>query len=135
MGLNGAPTVPFRALPSTPADGTLLREWDRPEVFVFFGGAKFWIPNPATLLALGYDWSQVRVIPPGGTAQLRTMPIDGTLLQEQHDPKVYLVANRQLSWVTSPEAMDALCLPWRHIRIVPDGALAAPRLTHGPNLP
>ena len=132
MGLNMAPVVPFTVLPSTPADGTLLREWDRPEVYVFFGGAKFWIPNPATLFALGYDWSQVRLIPADGTALLPKTPIDGTLLREQNDPKVFLVDNSQLRWVTSPTAMDARCLPWRHVRIVPDNALAA--LAHGPDL-
>jgi hypothetical protein len=124
---------PFSSdLPSTPVDGTLVREVNRPQVFIVFGGAKFWIPDPLTLFTLGYDFNQVRVIPSGGTAQLRTMPLDGTLLKEQHDPKVFLVNNRQLRWITSPAAMDSRCLPWRHIRTVPDNALAA--LVHGPDL-
>jgi hypothetical protein len=124
--------VPFNQLPSTAVDGTVVREANRPEVYVVYGGAKFWIPDPPTLFALGFDWSHVGVIPPGGTAKLRTMPIDGTLLKEQHDPKIYVVESGQLRWVTSPAAMDGRCLPWRHVRIVPDTSLAA--LPHGPDL-
>jgi len=119
-------------LPSTPADGTLVREVNRPEVFVVYGGAKFWIPDPPTLFSLGFNFSRVLITPPGGTAQLLTMPIDGTLLREQHNPMVFLIDNSQLRWVTSPAVMDARCLPWRHIRIVPDNALAG--LTRGPDL-
>ena len=133
MGFNMGAVLPFSALPSTPADGTLVREMNHPEVFVVFGGAKFWIPEPRKPhWGFSFDPNQVRVIPPGGTAQLPAMPIDGTLLKEQHNPKVFLVDNGQLRWVTSPAAMDARCLPWRHIRIVPDNALAA--LAHGPDL-
>ena len=124
--------VPFSQLPPTPVDGTVVREWNRPEVYVVYGGAKFWIPDPPTLFALGFDWSRVGVIPPNGTAKLRTVPIDGTLLQEQHDPRVFLVESGQLRWVTSSAAMDARCLPWRHVRVVPDNSLTA--LPHGANL-
>jgi hypothetical protein len=124
--------VPFTQLPSTAVDGTVVREWNRPEVYVVYGGAKFWIPDPPTLFALGFDWSRVGVIPPGETAKLRTVPIDRTLLKEQHDPKIYVVESGQLRWVTSPAAMDGRCLPWRHVRIVPDNSLAA--LPHGPDL-
>lgn len=132
MGLGTAGAVPFAQLPAAPADGVLLRERNRPEVFVVYGGAKFWIPNPETLFDLGFDFSMVKVIPDGGTTQIGPMPFDGTLIKEQHDPKVFLVAQQQLSWVTSPSVMDASCFPWRHVRTVPDGALAG--LARGPDL-
>jgi len=61
-----------------------------------------------------------------------TRPIDGTLLKERSDPRVYLVANQRLSWITSPAAMDRMCLAWRHVRTVPDNALAG--LTRGPDI-
>jgi hypothetical protein len=139
---NYANVVDFDStLPSTPADGTLVREIDQSDVFVVVGGAKFWITNqPETfidlwdlklsipnlaLLELGFNWGQVRVIPDGGTAQLQTMPIDGTLLRELHGAEVFLVANGQLRWVTSPTVMDTRCLSWRNVRVVPDNTLAA----------
>lgn len=124
--------IPFVQLPSTAADGTVVREWDRPEVYVVYGGAKFWIPDSPTLFALGFDWPRVSVIPPGGTAKLLNVPIDGTLLRERLDVRVNVVESGQLRWVTSPAAMDARCLAWRHVRIVPDNTLAA--LPRGPDL-
>jgi len=128
--LGGA--IPFTPLPAIPADFTLVREWNRPEVFVVFGGAKFWIPDPPTLTDLGFDWNMVRVIPPGGTSKLLTIPIDGTLIREQHTQQVFLVDNQQLRFA-SQAAMDARCLPTRHVRVVPDTSLST--LPHGPDLP
>jgi hypothetical protein len=127
--LGGA--IPFTPLPAIPADFTLVREWNRPEVYVVYGGAKFWIPDPPTLTALGFDWSMVRVIPAGGTSKLLTIPIDGTLIMEQHPQKKFLVDNQQLRFA-SDAAMDARCLPSRHVRVVPDASLSA--LPTGPDL-
>ena len=124
-----AGAVAFTPLPPIPADFTLAREWNRPEVYLVFGGAKFRIPDPPTLFALGYDWSMVRVIPAGGTSKLLTIPIDRTLIKEQHDPRVFLVDNQQLRLVT-PAVMEAECLPWRHVRVVPDTTLST--LPHTP---
>jgi hypothetical protein len=124
-----AGAVPFTPLPPIPADFTLVREWNRPEVYVVFGGAKFRIPDPPTLFALGFNWSMVRVIPAGGTSKLLTMPIDRTLIKEQHDPSVFVVANQELRLVT-PAVMEAECLPWPHVRVVPDTTLST--LPHAP---
>jgi hypothetical protein len=110
----------------------LLRDSDRSEVFVVYGGAKFWIPDPPTLASLGFNFGEVDVVPPGGTSKLGTMPINGTLLKEQSNPKVFLVESQTLRWVTSPNVMDRHCLAWRYVRTVPDGALAA--LPHGMDL-
>jgi hypothetical protein len=127
-----AGALAFTQLPPIPADFTLVREWNRPEVYVVFGGAKFRIPDPPTLVALGFDWSMVRVIPAGGTSKLLTIPIERTLIKEQHDPKVFLIDNQARRWVKSPAVMDARCLPWRHVRVVPDGSLST--LPPGPDL-
>jgi hypothetical protein len=122
-------SVPFAPLPPIPADFTLVREWNRAEVYVVYGGAKFRIPHSPTLFALGFDWSMVRVIPAGGTSKLLDMPIDRTLIKEQHDPTVFVVENQELRSVT-PAVMEAECLPWRHVRLVPDTTLST--LPHTP---
>jgi hypothetical protein len=132
MNFDTNSAIPGVALPRFPADGTLLRDSDQPEVFVVYGGAKFWITNPETLFALGFDWSQVNVVPPGGTSKLGAMPINGTLIKERCDPKVFYSDGNALRWVTSPAAMDNRCFAWRHVRTVPDNALAP--LPRGPDL-
>ena len=120
-----AGAIAFTPLPPIPADFTLVREWNQPEVYVVYGGAKFRIPDPPTLFSLGFDWSMVRVIPAGGTSKLLDIPIDRTLIKEQHDPAVFLVESQKLRLVKSPAVMEARCLPWRHVRVVPDTSLSA----------
>jgi hypothetical protein len=122
-----ANAVPFFNIAATPADGTVIRESYDPTAYVCYGGAKFpiprrfFVPSPA----VGFHRANPTIIPPGSAASLGAMPMDGTLLREQSDPRVYLVKNGMLSWVTSPAKMTENCLPWRHVRIVPSGALAA----------
>ena len=135
-GLSGAPVVPFSPVPSLPADFTVVREIHDKRSFVVFGGARFLLPLFHLPFGMGSSFSfspsPAQVIPPGGTAQLLTMPIDGTLLREEHNASVFLADHGQLRHVVSPAAMDSNCLPWRHVRIVPDGALAA--LARGPDI-
>lgn len=142
LGLNLAlalaqdPAV-VNSLPPAPVDGTLLREVNDPRVYVFFGGAKFWIPSPAALTSMGFNFGQVGIVPPGTLGPIPLVPRHGTLLREQTDPRVYLVKEFQgpglrLCWVTSPGVFNSMCLAWRNVRIVPDGSLAA--LPKGPDL-
>jgi hypothetical protein len=121
--------VPYQPLPTEPVDGTLIRAWSDSTVYVCYGGAKFPIPDRSTLVALGLDENQIRVIPPGGASQLGAMPRDGTLIREQSDRGVYLAVNGKLSLVPDASVMAARCLPWRHVRAVPDSCLA--RLPRG----
>ena len=144
-----AGAVAFVDLPTLPVDFTLVREWNSSKTYVVFGGAKFEIPDDQTLYTLGFTSDMVRVIPAGGTAKLRTVPIDGTLIKEQNDPSIYLVENEELRRVEDPAVIppplgqlheppsrsrlapwrwspaDPRCLPGRHVRTVPDTALAA----------
>ena len=137
VGLSSAPVVPSSFVPALPADFTVVREIHDKRSFVVFGGAKFMLPlfffNPfGTGSSFSFSPRPAQVIPVGGTAQLLTMPIDGTLLREEHNASVFLADHGQLRHVASPAAMDLNCLPWRHVRIVPDGALT--NLPHGPDI-
>jgi hypothetical protein len=142
MGLTAA-AEPFSPdVATTPVDGTLVREIFDSNIFIVFGGAKFSVPPEQFFSFLGFNFywpspypynpGSVLMIPSGGTAQLLTIPFDGTLLREEFDARVFLVDQAQLRWVRSPAVMDARCLPWRYVRIVPAGTLAA--LPHGPDL-
>jgi hypothetical protein len=124
-GLSPSFAIPSRPLPPTPTDFTLVQELFTPEMYVIYGGAWFRIPDIFTLADLGFSLSQVRALPPGGTAKLRKVPIDGTLLRGLHTQKVYLAENGKLRRVTSKATMQRRCLPWRHVRVVPKNALAA----------
>ena len=118
-----ADAIPARTLPSIPADFTLVRELFAPEVYVIYGGAKFWIRSPAMLTRLGFSESQINVLPIGGTAKLREMPIDGTLLREEKPATAFLVEKGKLRRISNQAAMDGRCIPGRHVRIVPNKSL------------
>ena len=71
----GGPTEPQVNL----ADGALLRDQDKPEVWVMCGGARFWVPSGEEFAAMGYDWAKVQLVPPGTVAGISRLPRDGTL--------------------------------------------------------
>jgi hypothetical protein len=123
------PSSVVNGLPFAPVDGTLLREANDPRVFVVYGRAKFWIPDPPTLASLGFTFARVRVVPPGALANIPLVPRRGTLLRKQGDPRVFLVTRMPTvgnvrSWVTSPQVLASRCLSWANVRLVPAGSLA-----------
>ncbi|MFG3604616.1 hypothetical protein [Micromonospora chersina] len=116
-----------------PGDRVLLREIDRAEVYVTYGGHGFHIPDPDTLLRLGFSWADVRVLPRDSLRALRPVPVDGTVLREEHQDPVYLVVDGMLRHVPDPVTFTALGLRWDRVGVVPDGSLAA--LPKGSPLP
>lgn len=116
---------------SRPRDRALFRELSAAPVFLYAGGAPFWIPDPTWLDRLG-GWGPVRVVPDGSTAVFQGAPDEGTLLREWSDPHVWLIMDGVRRWVTSPGELDK----WggfASVRIVPDGALAP--ITVGDHIP
>ena len=126
-----APSV-VNKLPSASVDFTLLRELSKAEVFVIFGGAKFWITSPASLTSLGFHFGQVRVVPDGALSKIPSMPRNGTLLREENNAKVFLVKAGALCWVTSPSVFHRMCLFFQNVRVVSANVLTA--LPQGPDL-
>jgi hypothetical protein len=120
-----------RPSPIAPRDGALLRERSAEPVYLYAGGAPFWIPDEQWLERFG-GWDGVRVVPDGTLAALDRPPVPGTLLREFSDPRIYLIASGTRRWVRSRTVLAGLGgLPT--VRIVPDDALESIPL--GPALP
>lgn len=107
------------------SDGILYRENSRPEVYVIYGRAKFWIPNPDVFNAMGFSWSSVRVVPDGSLANISTIPIYYTLLREYSKPEVYVMIGGKKAWIPDPNTFAAMDFSWSSVRVVPDGSLKA----------
>jgi hypothetical protein len=107
-----------------PGDRTVIRPFDDPAVDVVYGGARFWIPNPETLHALGFSWGDVRVVPSGNLNAIGRIPRDGTLLRELTDPTVWVIEAGKRRAFPDPETFRTLGHSWDRIGLVPDGALA-----------
>jgi hypothetical protein len=113
-------------------DGTLLKEMSRAEIFVIFGGAKFFIPDVTVFASLGFDWANVRTVPDGALSRVLNIPRDGTVLREMSDNPVYVISGGQKRWIPD-EATLLRFGGWSVVRVVPDGSLA--NIPDGPQVP
>jgi hypothetical protein len=76
-------------------DGTLLRE-STGRIWVVYGGARFAVPNPATIEAL-FPGVADHQLWNGALDGIPTVPADGTLLREQSSTVVYTTVGRSKS--------------------------------------
>ena len=120
----------LRHVADVPGDRTVIRAFNDPTVYVVYGGAKFWITDPAALTALGFSWSDVVVAPSGSLDNVGTVPADGTLLSQLDDPKVYVIEGGQRRWIPDPTTFTTLGHSWDRV-----GRVAAGQLNHVPEGP
>jgi hypothetical protein len=107
-----------------PRDGALLREHSSAPVYLYQGGAPFFVPNPTVLGSFG-GWAGVRVVPDFTIAAFASAPADdGTLLRELSAAKVYRMDGGKKRWVTTPNELSKYG-GFGMVRLVPDGALAS----------
>jgi hypothetical protein len=99
-----------------PRDNALLREHSAAPVFLYQGGAPFWVPDPAQLMHFG-GWDAVRVVPDGTLHAFMGAPANGTLLREFSSSKVFQIT----AGTPVPSAITSSA----DIRVVPDGSLSA----------
>jgi hypothetical protein len=114
-----------------PPDGTLLRDPATSNVFVIYGGAKFFVP-PAQFGALGFSSFDVRLDNDAALDTLPTLPRGKTLLKELSKPEVWVIQAGRKRWIPTPEIFVMLGFAWSHVHTVPDGALAS--IPSGPPL-
>jgi hypothetical protein len=62
-GVIGKVKERYAAMPPPISEGMLIRSVSGPKVAVFTGGGRRWIPDPATLQCMGFNFGQVVVIP------------------------------------------------------------------------
>lgn len=113
----------FGSTLTRPRDGALLREHSSAPVFLYQGGAPFFIPNPTVLNSFG-GFGAVRVVPDNTIMVFALPPDEGTLLREISAAKVFRILSGQKHWVTTPAEL-ANYGGFGMVRIVPDGALAS----------
>jgi hypothetical protein len=101
-------------IPGFPVDGTLLRETND-AIWVVYGGAKFHVPDPATLNSL-FARTPVHQLWNGALVDIGNTPADGSLFREQSSQQVYVIAGGRK--VPAPAGTHG------SVNILWDGALA-----------
>ena len=117
----------LQTVADVPWDGTLLQEAGSPTVYVVYAGARFAIPNPDTLYAMGLGYAPVHTIAPGSLNQIPTVPREGTRLAELGGATEWQITAGAKFTVPSPEVRDALIGAGAlegQLYTVPPGALA-----------
>lgn len=118
-----------------PPDGTVLKGKAKPEVYVIFGGAKFWIPTPEELIEYYGGWANVEVVRQRLIDLLPNIPAEGTLLRERSSAPVYVVAQGRTRWIPDPQTFTALGFDWGSVAVIPDASLAHNEIPNGMALP
>jgi hypothetical protein len=103
-------------------DGALVREEGTAEIYVIYGGTKFYIPDPPTLQRLFGNNPTVVNVPRGTLAQVPPVPHDGTLIKEL-DGRIHVVYGGAEFYIPDPQTFQVL-FGDRPVVTVPHGALA-----------
>ena len=108
------------------ADGAMVRERSRNEVYVIANGEKKHITNPASFAALGYNWGNVVEVEPGvlGLYRNRTamqsdsVHPEGALIREEGTNTVYLIEGGKKKPISSLDIFNARCLNWNKVLVI-----------------
>jgi hypothetical protein len=116
-------------------DRSLLKEPSSPDVYVIYGGAKFYIPSQEEFSALGFSWSDIRTVPNGFLANVSNVPRQGTVLRERSDSAVYTMSGPNRFLIPTPYSFEAMRYDLPGVLgIVPNGGLASFPTVHEDSL-
>ncbi|MBU1102691.1 N-acetylmuramoyl-L-alanine amidase [Patescibacteria group bacterium] len=109
-------------------DGTLFREQGKPEVYLMKGGQKHEFVSAQSFIKLGYKWEKVITLEPVEVALAPTGSImtyaDGTLVQAENDPDIFLIEKGAVRLFISAEIFLNLKYKWSQVLAISAQELA-----------
>jgi hypothetical protein len=106
-----------------PWDGCILKEVSSPNLYVLHSGAKFYIPSPEALAAMGRRAGDYWIVGDGMLETVADVPWDGTLLQEAGSATVYVIYAGAKFAIPNQDALYAMGLAYQPVHIVGPGGL------------
>jgi hypothetical protein len=108
------------------ADGTIVREEGKPEVYVIENGEKKHIQDPKAFADLGYNWNSIIKVRPGilglyrNSSPLKSNSIhpEGALIREAGTPTVYVIKGGRRVPISSIQLFNAHGFDWNKVLIV-----------------
>lgn len=105
-----------------PIDDFLAKEASDSNIYIIYAGAKFLIPDMATLYRLYGVASMVNTVPDGNLIRFGAIPKDGTILREENAVYIWLMEAGKKRHITTPRILGRYG-GWDKVRVVPDYAL------------
>jgi hypothetical protein len=108
------------------ADGTIVQEEGKPEVYVIENGEKKHIQDPKAFVSLGYSWNNIVKVKPGILGLYRkgaplksnsTHP-EGALIRVAGTPTVYLIKGGRRVPIPSIQLFNAYRFDWNKVLVV-----------------
>lgn len=120
-------------------DGTILKSYKSPEVFLIEDGKKKWITSSAALISNGYSWdnltyvnsNELDMFERGENIYARNLKPNGTLVRGS-GPKVYVIESGQKRWITSAGAFISGGYEWENVLSISETELDS--YADGPNI-
>lgn len=114
------------------ADGTMVREENKPEVYVIANGEKKHILDPIAFADLGYNWGNVIVVPANSLGIFKkatamnsnsTHP-EGALIRVEGTPTVYVVEGGKRIPISDIQLFNARKYDWNKVLVVKNNQVA-----------
>jgi hypothetical protein len=106
-------------------DGLLVKEEDKPDVYVYQAGQFRWITDLAVFQHYGYRWQYVQVVAPGFLASYELGSPLYLVAKCPGSPHVYRLENGTKRWIVDIPAFEAEGYRWEDVQTLDCGTLAA----------
>ncbi len=121
--LNTQGTAIARAIPNSASlvimNGLVVKEEDRPDIWVYRDGAFHWITSLDAFQHYGYRWEQVHSVEPGFLNPFAKGSPIYVLLKCDSSPHIYQLEAGQKRWIVDIPTFQAQGYVWQDVRFVP----------------
>ncbi|HOG45226.1 MAG TPA: hypothetical protein PLJ35_02160 [Anaerolineae bacterium] len=115
-------------------DGLLVKETDKPEIYVYRGGQFHWVTDPGVFEHYGYRWQHVQDVAPGFLSGFEIGRPLYLLARCQGSPHIYRLENGSRRWIVDIAAFEAEGYQWADVttincarlRAMPEGETIPP---------
>lgn len=120
FGAHGAALA--RMIPSSSTvivhNGLLVKETDKPEVYVYQDGQFRWVTDPGVFEHYGYQWQHVQDVAPGFLAGYEVGRPLYLLAKCPGSPHIYRLENGVKHWIVDIAALEAEGHRWSDVRTI-----------------
>jgi len=115
-------------------DGLVVKEADKPEIYVYQDGRFRWISSLTAFERRGHTWEDVHIVDDGFLEDYEIGPPIHVILKCHESPHIYRLEGDEKRWIVDIEAFEAEGYVWKdvefvvcsYLRNLPDGETIPP---------